>query len=139
MEQSSASAGASTDGGRNGHFADAATPMHVDVNDPIYKVSRPCRPCHFPGLRHSCCHDQTHPSSCTYFFMQAMIAAAKEQPKRMAAELPPPPALPSGQRGAEQQQHVDQRRLSSPFTRPSPARESSMDTSQQRSAPARSK
>ncbi len=69
-----------------------------------------------------------------------MIAAAKEQPKPVAAELPPPPALPSGQRSsADQQQHAEQRRLSSPFTRPSPAHDSSMDTSQQRSAPVRSK
>ena len=37
VEQSSVSAGASTDGARNG-FADSAAPMHVDVNDPIYQV-----------------------------------------------------------------------------------------------------
>ena len=31
--------GASADGARNGHAADAAgLPLHVDVNDPIYQV-----------------------------------------------------------------------------------------------------
>ena len=69
---------------------------------------------------------------------QAMIAAAKEQPKQVAAvRLPPPPALPAGQVEAErarQQAAADMQqppRRTPPHSRPSPAHDSSQDTSQQ--------
>lgn len=72
------------------------------------------------------------------YFVQAMIAAAKEQPKQLpAVRLPPPPALPAGQveaeRARQQAAEVQQQppRRTPPYSRPSPAHDSSQDTSQQ--------